>query len=233
MIVRGDKRRAAPRRESSSGSGDDWMLTYADAITLLMAFFVVLLALSDKDTAKYEEVANAIAAQISHEPAEPIQGLEKGAEGFADTLASTLSPLQKDDQVSVETSTETIIIELSGTLLYGVGSAEIRPEALDVLNQVAEILQATELGEDHVIIVEGHTDDVPISRGPFPSNWELSAARATAVVRHFASQGVPQDKLRAMAMADTQPLVPNLDPEGNPIPENRAKNRRVVVRVER
>jgi chemotaxis protein MotB len=83
------------------------------------------------------------------------------------------------------------------------------------------------------ITVEGHTDDEPISSAQFPSNWELSAARAAAVVRFFAEHGIPANRLRAAGYAQTHPLAPNRDDAGNPIPENQAKNRRVVIELEK
>ena len=81
--------------------------------------------------------------------------------------------------------------------------------------------------------VEGHTDDVPIGLSVFPSNWELSSARATSIVRRMLDKGVTKGSVSASAFADTRPLVPNVDAQGKGIPENRAKNRRIVVRIHR
>ena len=79
------------------------------------------------------------------------------------------------------------------------------------------------------VLVEGHTDDQPIASRIFPSNWELSAARAARVVRFFIDSGVSPDRLKAAGLADTQPEAPNTTSEGVPIPENRARNRRVAI----
>ena len=79
--------------------------------------------------------------------------------------------------------------------------------------------------------VEGHTDDSPVNSGQFPSNWELSAARASNVVRYLVAQGFPPEKLRAIGMGDSHPKAPNRDATGNPIPSNQDLNRRVVVRM--
>jgi chemotaxis protein MotB len=81
------------------------------------------------------------------------------------------------------------------------------------------------------IDIEGHTDDVPISTARFPSNWELSVSRASNVVKYFIAHDISPDRLKASGYADTQPIVPNRDSLGTPIPENRARNRRIVIRI--
>ena len=86
---------------------------------------------------------------------------------------------------------------------------------------------------DYQITIEGHTDDAPISTAQFPSNWELSTARASAVVHYFLEQGIAAQKLRAAGYADTFPVAPNRDSAGKPIPENQARNRRVVIKLEK
>jgi chemotaxis protein MotB len=83
----------------------------------------------------------------------------------------------------------------------------------------------------YYVDVEGHTDDVPIHTPQFPSNWELSTLRATGVVRYLIKIGLEPDRLKAAGYADVNPKVPNLDLFGAPIPENRAKNRRIVIRL--
>jgi chemotaxis protein MotB len=87
--------------------------------------------------------------------------------------------------------------------------------------------------QDYSITVEGHTDDVPIETNLFPSNWELSTARAASVVRALVANGIPAAKLRAAGYADIMPKAPNRDGAGRPIPENQAQNRRVVIKLEK
>ena len=121
-------------------------------------------------------------------------------------------------------------IELNAKLLYASGSAELRKGVRGTLSKVGE--QLMEFGEDECLIeVQGHTDSAPISSGRYTSNWELSAARATGVVRFFIDQGLPPSHLRAIAFADTQPKVMPGD-EGVPdVKTADAINRRVVIRV--
>ena len=106
----------------------------------------------------------------------------------------------------------------------------IREEMNMYLDLLASVLESN---PDYVVRIEGHTDDVPIATSQFPSNWELSAHRASAVVRFLISRGVEADRMIAVGMADTQPKVPHRDDAGNPIVENRDINRRIVIKIER
>lgn len=246
MIGRGKPGGRFGSRDTGGSSDDNaWLETYADAITLLMAFFVVLLSLSKTDVAKYERVAQAIRAEISHEPvpvfeqpvipevAQPTEGEDEGgSEGVEDRLATRIEPMAQHENVTVQTTTESILIEFSGTLLYDPGSAVLHKSALPIIDQVTQSLLDIK-DADYTVVVEGHTDDVPVGLSVFPSNWELSSARATSIVRRMLEKGLAQGTVSASAFADTRPLVPNLDEQKQGIPENRARNRRVVIRINR
>lgn len=112
-------------------------------------------------------------------------------------------------------------MDISASTLFGTGEAVLQPSSLDVLRQVAVVLSK----EDMSIEVEGHTDDTPIATAQFPSNWELSSARASSVVRMLADNGIPAKRLAVVGLASNQPLVPN-----NSV-ENRARNRRVTITI--
>ena len=229
--------RFGPRSSGGGGSGqDDWMGTYADAITLLMAFFVVLLSTAEYDKAKYAVVANAISKDLQHidEPeAQPVAAPVSADEiAFEAKLASRLEPVNKIENVSVQTEKDALTIEFTGGLLYASGSADLKKGAIETLKQVASALGEADLAE-YDITIEGHTDDTPIRSARFPSNWELSAGRATSVVRALHEAGIAHDKLSALAYGETRPVVPNRDDKGRAIRENRERNRRVVIRVAR
>ena len=112
------------------------------------------------------------------------------------------------------------------------GDATLNNSGKVILQEVVGNLTSEEY-RDYMVTVEGHTDDEPINTLRFPSNWELSTARAAAVVRFFIEQGVPAQRVRAAGYADTRPLLPNRDGNGVAIPENQAKNRRVVIGLEK
>jgi chemotaxis protein MotB len=122
--------------------------------------------------------------------------------------------------------------QFSSTAFFASGTATLSDSGQSILQNLLGRLQSPAFAT-YRITVEGHTDDEPINSPQFPSNWELSAARAAAVVRYFIEHGIPADRLRAAGYADTHPLAPNRDAAGNPIPENQAKNRRVVIELEK
>jgi len=203
---------------------EDWLVTYADAITLLMAFFVMLLTFAKYDIPAFEEAAAAIKTNIGKKQAtSPIQLLKLDVQDIVYNM-------QADQVVNVEKDDKGIVIELASSAFYKPGSADIREEALPVLEKMAQTLKAPRY-QPYIIDIEGHTDDDPISTEKFPSNWELSAGRAARVVRFFAEQGIEPVRMKASGLAETHPKAPNRDAEGNVIKENQAKNRRVAVRV--
>lgn len=203
---------------------EDWLITYADAITLLMAFFVMLLTFAEYDIPAFEEAAAAIKSKMGgREETSPIQLLKIDVE-------DVVFNMQADQVVKVETDGKGIVIELDSSAFYKPGSADIREEALPVLDKMAQTLLAPRY-QTYVVDIEGHTDDDPINTPLYPSNWELSAGRASRVVRFLIGQEMEPFRLKATGFAETKPKAPNVDPEGNPIPENKAKNRRVAIRV--
>ena len=123
-----------------------------------------------------------------------------------------------------------VVIELASKAFYKPGSADLTDQAIPVLNQLTQTLLAPNY-TNYQIEIEGHTDDDPISTARYPSNWELSAGRATRVVRFLIEKGMTPQKLRAIGLADTDPKVPNRTADGTPIPQNQADNRRVNVRI--
>lgn len=130
-------------------------------------------------------------------------------------------------EVKAEKTPQGVAISVPGAYLFQSGSADISPQAQPLIKRIAEIIRSV----PYNVAIEGHTDDVPIQTREFPSNWELSAARASGIVRFLIDQGIYSRRLRAVGFSDTQPIVPNIDPMTGVIsPENRARNRRVVIR---
>ncbi|OYW13024.1 MAG: hypothetical protein B7X02_02975 [Rhodospirillales bacterium 12-54-5] len=123
-----------------------------------------------------------------------------------------------------------VSMELASDSFFEPGSADFSQKAVGVLQLAAK--EIIPLAEKKIRIeVEGYTDNVPIATAKYPSNWELSGARASSVVRYLISQGFPAEKIRAVGYADTHPKAPNEDTAGNPIVANRGLNRRVVVKL--
>ena len=203
-----------------------WLLTFADAVTLLLAFFVMLMSFSKVDIMTFEQVKAGIARDLGQRSiARPAAQLRAELDRLVDSLGVA-------DAVRINIYERGIVLELASNAFYLPGTATLRPEARPILDRVAETLDAP-LYSKFRIAIEGHTDDNPISNDRFASNWELSAARATNIVRLFEARDIPVRRMRAVAFADTQPKVPNRNSAGEALPENQAKNRRVLVRIHR
>ena len=237
------------RRGQFHDNHERWLISYADFITLLFAFFVVMYAISSVNEGKYRVFSNSLTEAFGKGTANgrnvvpPINGgdallkslVERRNERLAEmqrkqqeflqhiakNLKHVMKPLVKSGQVSVTQTNRGVVVNINASALFRQGEAALQPEAVKALSDVARVLR----GGEQSIEVDGHTDDVPIKTAQYPSNWELSAARASSVVRLFIAQGVKADRLSAVGLADTHPEVPN------DTPAHRAKNRRVTVIV--
>ncbi len=205
---------------------EDWLVTYADAITLLLAFFVMIITFKEFDAATREEALAAIKENLGGRQTveRPIFALMNGLNSILD--GGQINP--EDAEISFDE--KGVVIDFASKSFFKSGSADLLPEAKLVLDEIAQQMQEP-IYELYFIEVDGHTDDVPISTPRFPSNWELSAARAASVVRYFIEVGIKPERLKAAGYADTRPKAPNRDMFGEPIPENRALNRRVTIRL--
>ncbi len=211
----------APKEEPEDES---WLATYADAITLLMAFFVLLVAVSKVDLAAYEEVAEGINKKVNKkEYKTPLNELKNEAANIvAETTDGKVLKLGVDDSG--------IVLEFDSSTFFLPGTATIIDAAYPIIASVAELVNSPQY-QIFNMDIEGHTDDDPISTVQFPSNWELGAARAASVLRVMNENGTDVKRMRVLSYASTRPKVPNRTEDGTPIPENKAQNRRVVMRI--
>lgn len=209
-----------PKTEQS----DDWLLTYADAATLLLAFFIMLVGISTINPILYEKVKEGMAEHIGKRVvAQPLNELKS-------ELVRDVAELAGEEAIGISEDEHGLVMEFASNAFYAPGSATIREEGQPILQRIAETLSAATYIPFR-LEVEGHTDDTPIQTQRFPSNWELSADRASAVVRLFADSGIEPARMRAIGYADVIPKAPNRDMEGRALPRNQAINRRVAVRI--
>jgi chemotaxis protein MotB len=216
---------AVPAEIPEEAEEEEWILTYADAITLLMAFFVMLLTFSKYDIPAFEEVKKGISEAVGQRKNEPTP-----TELLKVEVEDAVATMQAEEVTKVTKDEKGIVIELDSSAFYKAGSAEILTQARPLLKKVADLL-ITPKFRFYNVEIEGHTDDDPISTRIYPSNWELSAGRATRVARFFANSKVDPIRLKATGFAETRPVVPNRDEKGKPLKKNMAKNRRVIIRV--
>lgn len=218
-------------------SADRWMVSWADFVTLLLAFFVVLYASSNVNPAKAGRVSEALGTAFGAPPPRPVAveplaavpppalpALPKESaqmNAIAEEIRTALGGLLSADQVRITQSERGVAIDINASLLFAPGEARLSPAANEALAAMAGVLaHATERIE-----VAGHTDSMPMHSAQFASNWELSAVRAASVVRRLLEGGVGQERLVAIGHASTQPLDSNDSAAG------RARNRRVHVLI--
>ena len=207
-----------------------YMGTFADMFCLLMAFFVMLYSTTDPDPGKYGDLADAMKEAFrSENTVNEFKELEE-------KLNEVIKDEELESQVKVELGPNGIKIQISDSSLYSSGSAIVMDNMTPVIEKISKTI--TELLDessykDYMIEVEGHTDDYPIPEDnpDFNSNWDLSAIRATGIVEILNASGINIQKLKPIGRAETEPIVPNRDEEGNAIPANRAQNRRVEINI--
>jgi chemotaxis protein MotB len=213
-------------------SADDsgFYISYADMMTLLMVFFVLMFSVSKPDESRFDEVAKSVSQAFNQEVAQEIIDEINRLEVLEKSLNATIEAVQLSDQISTEVTPDGLKLELASSALFAAGSADIRQSMKATLKQLSGAILKLP-SEEYMMRIEGHTDDVPISTARFPSNWELASARALNVLHLFEANGFPSDQLAATSYADTQPKLPNRSATGEALAENQAKNRRVLVYI--
>jgi len=221
-----------------------WLVTYADLMTLLLVFFVLLYSISSLNFEKFKQAIKSIQASLGETSPrmglldlvnvpeskdqnytiEDMTGLRSREQEMLESLNEFIEGKNLSENIVIQTKEGKIIIEIRGRVLFASGSADFNEAAIPILNEIAGISQTF---PEYTINIKGHTDDVPISTPQFPSNWELSAVRATTVLKHMISREVDPFRLTATGFGDLLPLV------ANDSAENRTINRRVEFVLEK
>ena len=245
--------------EEEHDNTERWLVSYADFITLLFAFFVVMYSISSVNEGKYKVLSQSSEGVFNGESKtlKPIQvgtisprsaAKEAGdssvkpiflipepvakekikedadklqLENIAGEFEKSFEDLIYQKNISVKMEEDWIEVSLNDTVIFSSGGVEPIYEALPIIEKIARIMSS----HDNAMLVEGHTDNVPIRSSAYPSNWELSAARAASVVRYLALEGISSDRMGAMGYGEFQPIARN-DTEGG-----RRKNRRVILLI--
>lgn len=239
---------ARRRRHEEHENHERWLVSYADFITLLFAFFVVMYSISSINEGKYKILSETLTGVFS-QPERSIKPIPVGDErprttepdnsmvdeasteqiaastlqNIADSIRDAFGGLLQSDQLKVRGNELWIEIELSSGLLFPSGDALPNDMAFEIIEKIAKILAPY----GNPVHVEGFTDNQPIRTAQFPTNWELSAARAASIVRMLAMDGVDPSRMAAVGYGEFQPVADNATAEG------RARNRRVVLVVSR
>jgi len=247
-------------REEEHPNHERWLVSYADFITLLFAFFVVMYSISSINEGKYRILSNTLNQVFSDQASNPVAkrtldpiqvgeversehllpeqpppspsvvDMEGGQSGdeqselahASEQIERVLAPYIQDDLIAVKKEKTWVEVEMKSGLLFASGSAELAPTAIPMIDKLADIFHPL----DNPINVEGHTDDKPINTPAFPSNWELSAARAASVVHQLMKGGVNPAHMAAIGHGEHHPIADNATEDG------RYQNRRVVLIIQ-
>lgn len=241
------KRKPIPHESENT---DRWMVSYADFVTLLFAFFVVMYAMSSVNEGKYRVLSDTMteAFKVAPKSPDPIQigkehkvvtiskpavdnikpikilkktqrTYEREMKQIAETVSKSVQPLIDKGLIKVTQHKLWVEIEMNSKILFSSADSELEEEAFPALKSLAQVLKKLPNSVD----VEGHTDNLPINNELFPSNWELSAARAASVVHLFSRYGVNPKRLSSIGYAEYRPIASNTTSAG------RVKNRRVKI----
>lgn len=243
------------RNKEEHQNYEAWAIPYADLLTLLLAFFVVMYSISSLNEGKYRVMSDSLAAAFKGQPMREmpvavntqgglptpnvvtlpnapgpgstqasrtqIQPTTPSLAQIGDNVARAMADLVIKDEVIIRKHEDWLEVEIKNDVLFPSGSATLTSKANDIVLK----LGGTLAGIPNPIFVEGHTDNVPISRVIFPSNWELSTARASAVIRLLAAGGISPTQLTALGFGEYRPTQSNETAEG------RAANRRVMLAI--
>lgn len=237
---------ARKKREEEKDNHERWLVSYADFITLLFAFFVVMYAVSSVNEQKLREMAKSIGTAfgmknlpsftvndgraVSIAPPVVMRPPRKGNQAeirkerekmkaIGRDLMQILAPFINEGKIRVVQSARGVSVEINASVLFALADARLSSQSEEVLRAVAKVLR----DEPNDIQVEGFTDNLPMHSAQYPSNWELSSARASSVVRLFVEEGIAEERMVAIGRSANDPIADNATPEG------RSRNRRVSL----
>jgi chemotaxis protein MotB len=208
-------------KKPEEGEGP-WLISYADLMTLLMGFFALIASFSTPDVKKFEEVKKSAAERFQGEYKEPYKELEG-------QVKEALKQQIAEGKVKVTRASDGVSIKFEGKSLFNSGEFVVQPEGAETVHAITKTIQS-EIGKFKVV-VEGHTDNVPITHPIIASNWELSAIRAARIAQLMVTDGFKNEQVTIQGWGDTKPEVPNTDESGVAIPANQAANRRVILKI--
>ena len=225
------------KNKNNDDPDSNWMTTFSDMMTLLMTFFVLLYSMSTIDAQKFKAAVTSLRENmgilsggrtVSEQPlaesgsmgSEITPSMHQNLTVARQEIQQYVQEKNLEDRVNMEMTQRGLVVRFTGQILFELGEAEIKNEGRDVLDKVAKVLKDM----PNNVMIEGHTDSLPIETDEFPSNWELSTARATEVIKYFVEDpGISPERLSAAGYSKYRPIKPNDSPK------NRALNRRVEV----
>jgi chemotaxis protein MotB len=208
-------------KPAEEGEGP-WLVSYADLMTLLMGFFALIASMSTPDTVKMEEMRRTAVNAFGGK-------LENPYDELAGDIMKFIEQQNLGEKVQVAVSLQGIEMTFQGTLFFDSGDFRVKKDAFVLMRELAQVINKK--AAEYRVLIEGHTDSVPINHPIISSNWELSGLRASRIAQIFESTNFSKDSLTIIGWGETRPIVQDYDENGDPLYENMSKNRRVVIRV--
>lgn len=225
---------AKKKKHEEHENHERWLVSYADFITLLFAFFVVMYSVSSTNEGKLRAAADSISqafnpiVSMSASPVKIAPDITQETTGIITPDFKVYQQIKEalaesgewGDRIQVTVERRGIVIRVADTVIFDTGKADIRQEAKEVLGKVGHVMATL----NNQVRVEGHTDNIPIKTEYYPSNWELSTDRASGIVRYFIDEArMEPERLSAAGYAEYKPV------NGNDTPDGRGRNRRVDI----
>lgn len=215
-----------PKRFRQEENVDNWLMSYADMITLLLAFFILFVAVADPKGEKMQAITESLSGKFGTiDLSTPFQGTYK-------TLQALVEERQLLKDMDIQRTKDGIQIELSHGAFFKPRSTELAPDKIDTLKEIAASIKSIDF-LDYRVAIEAYSSDVEPGLPAYPSNWEYTSAQASRLARFFIKEGIDPTRLKVVGYADSMPKVPNADVEGKPIPDNRKQNERIEIIVDR
>ena len=230
------------KRVSEEMRTDDWMATFSDTMTLLLTFFVLLYSISTVDAAKFKQIASSMQSVLTGEGGKTVLDLNAksgevplvgevvpvttpttNTDAVYEKVQSFIKSKKMENTVVIKSDSRGVIIQLRENIIFESGKAEILVKSKPVLNSINALIGTF----SNDIVIEGHTDNVPISNSEYKNNWQLSSARALKVLEYFvASEGqIHPERFKSIAYGEFQPIAANNSDA------SRALNRRVNILI--
>lgn len=235
------------RKKRNRGGALDWTVIFSDMMCLLLTFFVLLYSMSNVDAEKFNNITSSIqnvlsgtsgesiidGSNIDPIPIDELPAIEESLDDDSGKLSQGIEDMQSEVKaymgdndlnadIEVSANKRGVFVDIKGAILFESGSDRLKAEGLQLLDDLEDLLVSI----NNEIVIEGHTDDVPTNSAVYPTNWELSTARAVSVVRYLCeTKSIDPSRLSAMGYGKYNPLDPNDSVE------NRAANRRVNILI--
>lgn len=210
--------------DSDEGGGDDWLVSYADMMTLIACFFILMMAFANYDPAGFTKKAEELSKSFN-------AGKFKSSEIKLDELSEEVSKHPElEKKLKVTKVDGSLAITFSSNVLFEESQTDLSEEAESAIDIIVDILKSKE--KNYRVLIEGHSDPIEYKNNPrVESSWELSAIRATKVLARFENFGFSPKRLSVLSKGDSEPIAEIFDKDGNIVKEGLEQNRRVIIKV--